>query len=141
MSVATPLIRFGDFEVDTRSGEVRRRGSKVNLQDQPFRALMLFLERPGFFRMFVFVVTSESLPRPSAPLRFETISSAFLGMDRDVPRRFETVEAAGYRCYALVYEYQRNAGGSELITPGRLLAKQNLERAGLVPALAFLVSR
>jgi len=56
MSVSSPqLIRFGFFEVDTRSGELRRQGSKVNLQEQPFRALVLLLERPGE------VVTREEL--------------------------------------------------------------------------------
>ena len=56
MSVSSPqLIRFGFFEVDTQSGELRRQGSKVNLQEQPFRALVLLLERPGE------VVTREEL--------------------------------------------------------------------------------
>jgi len=36
-----------DLEVDTRSGELRREGSKINLPDQPFQALLLLLERPG----------------------------------------------------------------------------------------------
>lgn len=42
-----PRIRFGSFEVDTRSGELRREGSKLSLQDQPFQALLLLLERTG----------------------------------------------------------------------------------------------
>jgi DNA-binding response OmpR family regulator len=44
---APSRIRFGHFEVDTRSGELRRNGYKVDLQDQPFQALVLLLERPG----------------------------------------------------------------------------------------------
>src|SRR5437879_12802857 len=56
MRVSSPhLIRFGLFEVDTRSGELRRQGSKVNLQEQPFQALVLLLERRGE------VVTREEL--------------------------------------------------------------------------------
>ena len=47
MSLPAPLVRFGDVEVDTRSGEIRRAGFKSNLPDQPFRALMLLLGRPG----------------------------------------------------------------------------------------------
>src|SRR5882757_8788663 len=48
MSVpGTPPIRFGVFELHIRSGELRRKGSKVNLQDQPFQALVLLLEHPG----------------------------------------------------------------------------------------------
>jgi TolB-like protein/lipoprotein NlpI len=41
------LIRFGDFEVNTRSGELLRQGSKVRLQNQPFQVLMLLLENAG----------------------------------------------------------------------------------------------
>jgi len=42
-----PPIRFGMFELHIRSGELLRKGSKVNLQDQPFQALVLLLEHPG----------------------------------------------------------------------------------------------
>ena len=40
-------LRFGTFEVDCRAGELRRNGSKVRLQDQPFQILLTLLERPG----------------------------------------------------------------------------------------------
>jgi len=49
------LIRFKDFEVNARSGELLRRGSKVRLQNQPFQVLMLLLENAGE------VVTREEL--------------------------------------------------------------------------------
>src|SRR3954465_13924095 len=41
------LLRFGVFEVDLRSGELRKRGIKVRLQEQPFQVLAMLLERPG----------------------------------------------------------------------------------------------
>src|SRR5207237_2119179 len=46
---ATPrrLLRFGSFEVDLASGELRRQGRKISLQDQPFRLLALLLDRAG----------------------------------------------------------------------------------------------
>jgi cholera toxin transcriptional activator len=48
MSESSPQgFRFGFFEVDTRSGELRRKGSRVNLQEQPFQVLALLLGRPG----------------------------------------------------------------------------------------------
>src|SRR3954453_9572900 len=40
-------IRFGTFEVDPEAGELCRAGRRVNLQDQPFRLLILLLEHPG----------------------------------------------------------------------------------------------
>ena len=34
-------VRFGEFEADLRLGEVRRGGSRVKLQDQPFKILQI----------------------------------------------------------------------------------------------------
>src|SRR4029450_9696180 len=41
------ILCFGSFEVDTVSGELRRQGLRIKLQDQPFRLLVLLLERAG----------------------------------------------------------------------------------------------
>jgi len=62
-SMPTPvacLLRFGVFELDTVSGELRRNGLKIRLPDQSFQILKLLLSRPGD------VVTREELPRSSA---------------------------------------------------------------------------
>ena len=40
-------IQFGNFEADLRTGELRRDGSRIKLQEQPFRVLTLLLEHPG----------------------------------------------------------------------------------------------
>jgi DNA-binding winged helix-turn-helix (wHTH) protein len=40
-------IRFSCFEVDLKTREIRKRGIKVRLQDQPFDVLAALLERPG----------------------------------------------------------------------------------------------
>ncbi len=40
------VIHFGVFEADLRAGELRRDGSKVKLQEQPFQILAMLLERP-----------------------------------------------------------------------------------------------
>ena len=49
------LVSFGVFEVDLRSAELRKPGSKMRLQDKPLQILTLLLERPGE------VVTREEL--------------------------------------------------------------------------------
>ena len=41
------LLRFSVFEVDLRTGELRKQGLKVKLQGQPFQVLAMLLERPG----------------------------------------------------------------------------------------------
>ena len=50
--MATPsgrsnVISFGLFEAEPASGQLLKEGERVRLQDQPFRMLMLLLERPG----------------------------------------------------------------------------------------------
>src|ERR1700685_4145012 len=47
--------RFGVFEVDLGARELRKKGSRVKLQQQPFELLMILLEHPGQ------VVTREDL--------------------------------------------------------------------------------
>jgi DNA-binding response OmpR family regulator len=46
MSPQSP-IRFGLFKVDLKARELRKRGIKVKLQDQPFEVLVALLELPG----------------------------------------------------------------------------------------------
>jgi DNA-binding response OmpR family regulator len=43
----SPVIRFGVFEANLYSGELRKNGIKVKIQDLPFRALKLLLGRPN----------------------------------------------------------------------------------------------
>jgi len=43
----THRVRFGPFEADLCSGELRKYGLKVKLQDQPFQVLALLVQRPG----------------------------------------------------------------------------------------------
>ena len=41
------VFRFGVFELDPRSGELRKDGVKLRLQEQPLQVLLMLLERPG----------------------------------------------------------------------------------------------
>jgi len=41
------VVRFDEFEVDLRAGEVYKAGRKIKLQVLPFQALAMLLERPG----------------------------------------------------------------------------------------------
>jgi DNA-binding response OmpR family regulator len=43
----TRRYRFGTFEVNVATGELRRKGLRVKLNAQPFQMLCLLLERPG----------------------------------------------------------------------------------------------
>ena len=99
--------RFGMFEVDLRAGELRRNGSRVKLQEQPFQILTLLLERPGE------VVTREDLRNRLWPVDtfvdFDHSLNAAIKRLRDAlgdaaenPRFVETVARRGYRFVAPV---------------------------------------
>ncbi len=100
-------VHFGIFEVDLQSGELRRQGYKVKLQDQPFQVLIMLLERPGE------VVVREELQKRLWPadtfVDFERgLNRAInklreaLGDDADTPRYIETLPRRGYRFTAPV---------------------------------------
>jgi len=98
---ARGVIRFGAFEVDLRAGDLRRHGTKVRLQQQPFRVLALLLERPGE------VVTREELRHAIWADTFvafdEGLDAAIyklrtaLGDSAEHPRFVETLPRRGYR--------------------------------------------
>jgi DNA-binding response OmpR family regulator len=52
---------FGPFEVDLRSGELRKHGVRLKLQDQPFQVPALLLEHAGD------IVPHEELRQGSGP--------------------------------------------------------------------------
>ena len=48
-------LRFGVFEANIQTGELTKQGKRISLQEQPFRLLVMLLEKPGE------VVTREEL--------------------------------------------------------------------------------
>ncbi|HTS38580.1 MAG TPA: winged helix-turn-helix domain-containing protein [Candidatus Solibacter sp.] len=105
VQLLNPVIRFGVFEADVRSGELRKNGVRVKIQDLPFRALKLLLTRPNE------VLTREQFRQALWPadvfVDFDHgISSAInrlrdaLGDSAESPIFIETVERRGYRWIA-----------------------------------------
>lgn len=103
--------RFGVFEADERSGELTRAGRRVHLAPQPFRALLLLLERAGA------VVTREELRRALWDERThvefdQSVGFAIgrirlaLGDNARAPRFLETLPRRGYRFLANVERYE-----------------------------------
>jgi DNA-binding winged helix-turn-helix (wHTH) protein len=104
---ARRLLRFGEFQLDVQSGELRRSGMTVRLPDQPFRLLLLLLERAGE------VVTREELRdtlwAADTFVDFDTGLNSIVRKLRDVlgdsaehPRFIETLPRRGYRFIAVV---------------------------------------
>ena len=98
-------LRFGTFELDVRSRELRDGSTRVRLQEQPFEILRFMLERPGD------VVTRDELRQHLWPkgtfVDFEhSLNAAVkrlraaLGDDAGQPTFVETVPRRGYRFIA-----------------------------------------
>src|SRR6267142_6981519 len=96
------LIRFGVFEVNPRTGELRKNGFKVKLQEQPLQVLLAVLQKPGD------VVTREELRAKLWPadtfVDFDHGLNAAVKRLRDAlddsaesPRFIETLPRHGYR--------------------------------------------
>ena len=69
VSSSAEVIRFGVFEADTRTGELRKHGLRIKLQEQPFQVLSHLLARPGeLVTREEFDVQAELLSRAQARL-------------------------------------------------------------------------
>lgn len=99
--------RFGVFEADAATGELRRQGLRVKLNAQPFRVLLMLLNRPGE------LLTREEISRELWPdgtfVDYEHgVNSAVnrireaLGDTAGSPRFVETLARRGYRFVAPV---------------------------------------
>jgi DNA-binding winged helix-turn-helix (wHTH) protein/Tol biopolymer transport system component len=102
---AGPVVRFGPFEIDTRTGELGHNGRKTLLHDQPFQVLLALLERPGellsreelIARLWpegTFVDYERGLNKAINKLRDAMRDSA------ESPRFIETIPRRGYRFIA-----------------------------------------
>jgi len=101
---ADALLRFGAFEADVQTGELRKQGKRIRLQDQPFQLLVMLLEAPGQ------VVTRDELRSklwPQTTVDFDHgLNKAIskireaLGDSPEHPRFVETVARRGYRFLA-----------------------------------------
>lgn len=106
-SLAGKTVRFGVFELDLVSGELRKGGTRIRLQEQPFQVLAYLLQRPGD------VVTREELRQKLWPadtfVDFDhSLNTAVnkvreaLGDSASSPRYIETLARRGYRFLAPV---------------------------------------
>ena len=103
------FIRFGVFELDTNSGELRKAGMRVRLQGQPLQVLVILLERGGE------VVTREEVrsriwPSQSFGDTDHALNKAIarireaLGDSAETPRYIETLPRHGYRFIGALHQ-------------------------------------
>lgn len=115
-------VRFGVYEFDLRSGELRKHGIRIKLQEQPSQILSILLERAGD------VVTREELQRRLWPadtfVDFDhSLNTAVmrlrevLGDSSENPRFVETLPRRGYR---FVAPFEEQSASSTDATPTQI---------------------
>lgn len=132
INAASSVMRFGSFEADLSTGELRKNGRAVKLQPQPFKVLALLLERRGelvsrqeihqqMWGNDTFVDFEQGLNFAIKKIR------EALDDDAEQPRYVETLPRRGYRFIASLeqvrnLETQREISQQPTTIPGNQLA-------------------
>ena len=141
------IRKFGAFEIDSGSGELRKHGIRLKLQDQPFLILAALLERPGE------IVTREELRSRIWPAdtfvdfdhglysAIKRLRNA-LGDSAELPRYIETVSRRGYRFVAPVQTVEPNSGHSLIRdgSSGSIVPRRGRVRRWIIPAAVIAVA-
>jgi TolB-like protein/DNA-binding winged helix-turn-helix (wHTH) protein/Tfp pilus assembly protein PilF len=139
-------LRFDDFELDTRAGQLRKRGMKLRLRGQPLQVLAILLEHAGE------VVTREELQTQIWPANTfvdfdHGLHNAIarirevLGDSAETPRYIETLPRRGYRFIGPIEDFQTPRLAEEPVanaSQGQTLAKPRKHNHSLVLILCAL---
>jgi TolB-like protein/Flp pilus assembly protein TadD len=117
VQVSAQLLRFGTFEIDLQSRELRKHGLRLRLEEQLFQILEMLLQRGGQ------VVTRRTLRErlwPDTHVGYDHSLNTAINKLRDLlgdsaqsPRFVETVPRMGYRFIAPVVKPERAASAVE----------------------------
>jgi len=131
------VVRFADFEVDLRAGELRRGSTRIRLQEQPFQVLAILLQQAGE------IVTREELCKRlwhsdtfvdfdnSLNTAINKIREA-LGDSAEDPHFVETLPRRGYRFIAQIQ------GASARTPRPSKMESLSAKSAGAIDSLAVL---
>ena len=147
-------ITFDNFQVDLRSGEIRKYGARIRLQAQPFQLLVLLLENAGelvsreeicreLWSLDTFVDFEHSLAAAVNKIREALSDSA------SEPRYIETLPKRGYRFIGKVEseppvvmfptETQESEGLAAIVAPKTgISSARMLAVAGLIATALFI---
>jgi DNA-binding winged helix-turn-helix (wHTH) protein/Tol biopolymer transport system component len=116
------VFRFGVFEVDAATGELRKQGLRIRLQEQPSQLLLMLLDRAGE------VVSRDEIRRklwpPDTFVDFDlSLNTALRKLrlalcdDAETPRYIETIPKHGFRFLAPVERISAMRQGAYTVVP------------------------
>jgi len=133
-------LRFGAFELDLRAGELRKKGVRIRLQEQPLQVLTVLLQHPGgvvtreelcseIWTADTFVDFDNSLNTAVNKLR------EALGDSSENPRFIETLPRRGYRFIAPV-----TSNGQKGLDTGSAAGSHTRSRKIVIPVSLLLIA-
>jgi len=127
-------MRFGTFEIDLESRELRKQGVRIRLEEKPFRILAELLEHAGR------VVTRKTLQQklwPDTHVRYDQNLNTAVNKLRELlsdsaqsPRFIETLPRLGYRFVAPVTRKERTPPLVVIASDKKMLAVLPFENLG-----------
>lgn len=140
----TRFAEFGPYKADLRTGELRKHGIRLRLQEQPFQVLAMLLLNPGE------LVTREQLQKRLWPgdtfVDFDHGLNTAINKLREVlsdssatPKYIETLPRRGYRFLASV-EFH-NGSSAEAVSQPEATASPRQEAVTDLPAAPRPVAR
>ena len=116
---ATVVLKFGNFEINLRSRELRKHGMRIRMEEKPFQILELLLGSPG--NLVTRQVMREKLWPDTIVLYEHGLNTAvnklrdLLGDSAQSPRYVETLPRLGYRFIAPVVQPGSTAAGKRVL--------------------------
>src|ERR1035441_563619 len=131
--VTSRVFRFGAFELNEATGELRKQGIRIKLHSQPFQVLVMLLERPSE------LVTREEMRQrlwgEDTFVDFDHGLNTAVNKIREAlcevasqPRHVETVSGRGYRFIAAVTvaEPVSRSSGAPVVTAGSVASSSTI---------------
>jgi len=140
----------GGFAMASQLEQINQDGSpkeslyRWSLETPPLRKFSLgsylnalFTAQPGYYRVIVFVVTSQAFPQRDVKVTSEQSRAWVSSGLNKLPEKIGNQEySTAYSCTALIYEFKQTGKHADLVDPSQITGKTHLDKAGLMAAFA-----
>jgi hypothetical protein len=143
-SVPDGFAMASQIEQINQDGTPKESIDRWSLETPPLRKFSLgsylnalFTAQPGYYRVIVFVVTSQAFPQRDVKVTSEQSKGWVSAGLNKLPERIGNQEySAAHSCTALIYEFKQTGKHADLLDPSQITGKTHLDKAGLMAAFA-----
>lgn len=143
-SVPGGFAMASQIEQINQDGSPKESVDRWSLEVPPLRKFSLgsylnalFTAQPGYYRVIVFVVTSQAFPQRDVKVTSEQSKGWLSGGLNKLPEKIGNQEySSAHSCTALIYEFKQTGKHAELVDPSQIPGKTHLDKAGLMAAFA-----